>query len=103
MILCVAPSPAWDVTYGVARFRENATNRAHTVSGRAGGKAVNVARVLHALGEEVSVVAPVGGPTGALLLADLAACGIPVLYPSSVQEFHDYGLHGWAMSRHAGL
>jgi indolepyruvate ferredoxin oxidoreductase len=33
----------------------------------------------------------------------LVACGIPVLYPSSVQEFHDYGLHGWAMSRHAGL
>jgi indolepyruvate ferredoxin oxidoreductase len=33
----------------------------------------------------------------------LIACGIPVLYPSSVQEFHDYGLHGWAMSRHAGL
>ncbi|WP_313034519.1 indolepyruvate ferredoxin oxidoreductase family protein [Massilia alkalitolerans] len=33
----------------------------------------------------------------------LVACGIPVLYPSSVQEFHDYGLHGWAMSRYAGL
>ena len=33
----------------------------------------------------------------------LVACGIPVLYPSSVQEFHDYGLHGWALSRHAGL
>lgn len=33
----------------------------------------------------------------------LVACGIPVLYPASVQEIHDYGLHGWAMSRHAGL
>ncbi len=32
MILCVAPSPAWDVTYGVDRFREHATNRAHSVS-----------------------------------------------------------------------
>ena len=33
----------------------------------------------------------------------LKACGIPVLYPSSVQEYLDYGLHGWAMSRFTGL
>ncbi|HYE39290.1 MAG TPA: indolepyruvate ferredoxin oxidoreductase family protein [Ramlibacter sp.] len=33
----------------------------------------------------------------------LNACGIPVLYPSSVQEYIDYGLHGWAMSRYTGL
>ena len=30
-------------------------------------------------------------------------CGIPVLYPSSVQEYIDYGLHAWAMSRYSGL
>ncbi|MFC3108467.1 indolepyruvate ferredoxin oxidoreductase family protein [Undibacterium arcticum] len=33
----------------------------------------------------------------------LKACGIPVLYPSSVQEFIDYGLHAWAISRYTGL
>jgi len=33
----------------------------------------------------------------------LTACGIPVLYPSSVQEYIDYGLHAWAMSRYTGL
>ncbi|MBY0573133.1 MAG: indolepyruvate ferredoxin oxidoreductase family protein [Undibacterium sp.] len=33
----------------------------------------------------------------------LKACGIPVLYPSSVQEYLDYGLHGIAMSRYTGL
>jgi indolepyruvate ferredoxin oxidoreductase len=33
----------------------------------------------------------------------LIASGIPVLYPSNVQEYLDYGLHGWAMSRHTGL
>ncbi|SFA87250.1 indolepyruvate ferredoxin oxidoreductase [Collimonas sp. OK607] len=33
----------------------------------------------------------------------LKACGIPVLYPSSVQEYLDYGMHGWAMSRYTGL
>ncbi len=33
----------------------------------------------------------------------LKACGIPVLYPASVQEYLDFGLHGWAMSRYTGL
>ncbi|WP_373981104.1 indolepyruvate ferredoxin oxidoreductase family protein [Achromobacter sp. JD417] len=33
----------------------------------------------------------------------LKACMIPVLFPSSVQEVMDYGLHGWAMSRYAGV
>jgi tagatose 6-phosphate kinase len=78
MILCIAPSPAWDVTYHVDRFRENATNRATRVSARAGGKAVNTARVLHALGETVTVLAPVGGHTGELFAADLAASGTAV-------------------------
>ena len=86
MILCVSPSPAWDVTYHVEHYREHATNRAHTVSARAGGKAVNVARVLHALGEPVSVATAAGGPTGELFVADLAGCGIPVDVADSAVE-----------------
>jgi len=33
----------------------------------------------------------------------LKACMIPVLFPASVQEVLDYGIHGWAMSRYAGV
>ena len=33
----------------------------------------------------------------------LIAAGMPILYPSTVQEYIDYGLHGWAMSRFSGL
>ncbi len=33
----------------------------------------------------------------------LKACMIPVLFPASVQEYLDMGLHGWAMSRYAGV
>jgi indolepyruvate ferredoxin oxidoreductase len=31
------------------------------------------------------------------------ACGLPVFYPATVQEYLDLGLHGWAMSRYSGL
>lgn len=34
---------------------------------------------------------------------DLQAAGIPVLYPANIQEYIDFGLHGWAMSRFSGL
>src|SRR3974390_199124 len=33
----------------------------------------------------------------------LKACMIPVLYPASVQEYLDMGLHAYAMSRYAGV
>lgn len=76
MILCVAPSPAWDLTFHVLRLEEHATNRATAVAGRAGGKAVNVARLLHDLGEDVRLVLPVGGHTGDEVLLDLDRAGI---------------------------
>lgn len=86
MILCAAPSPAWDVTHHVDRLRLHTTNRARSTSARAGGKAVNVARLLSLLDEEVTVVAPLGGPTGRLVAEDLAAAGVPLERVASLPE-----------------
>ncbi|WP_345150234.1 hexose kinase, partial [Nonomuraea rubra] len=44
---------------------------------RAGGKGVNVARVLAALGRDVLVTGLAGGPTGRAVEADLHAAGLP--------------------------
>ncbi|HEX3646885.1 MAG TPA: hexose kinase [Pseudonocardiaceae bacterium] len=76
MILCVAPSPAIDVTYRVTGLRVGGTNRVVAVTHRPGGKAVNVARVLTTIGEPAVLLAPVGGDSGALFRAGLAARGV---------------------------
>ena len=77
MIVCVCPSPAVDVTYHIDRMVPGATVRVASVAERPGGKAVNVARVLHGLGEQVLLVAPVGGTTGEQLRGSLAELGVP--------------------------
>jgi tagatose 6-phosphate kinase len=77
VILCVCPSPALDVTYHVERLVTGATNRARGVTHRPGGKAVNVVRVLHQLGVDTQLLAPVGGADGDRFAADLAALGVP--------------------------
>jgi tagatose 6-phosphate kinase len=76
MILCVSASPALDLTYRVDRLVAGATNRVVDVQQRPGGKAINVARILHALGEDVQVLATAGGYSGAELAAALRAAGI---------------------------
>ncbi|WP_375490753.1 1-phosphofructokinase family hexose kinase [uncultured Jatrophihabitans sp.] len=76
MIRCLCPSPSVDVTYQVERLLRGATTRVRAVTRRAGGKAVNVARVVHSAGSGALVVAAVGGPAGTEFAADLAAEGI---------------------------
>lgn len=46
-------NPAWDITYTVAALTPGATHRVDQVTQRLGGKGVNVASVLHQLGESV--------------------------------------------------
>ncbi|MEU6314665.1 1-phosphofructokinase family hexose kinase [Streptomyces sp. NPDC047014] len=64
MILTVTLNTALDVTYRVPRLLPHASHRVTAVSERAGGKGLNVARVLAALGHEVTATGFAGGPAG---------------------------------------
>jgi tagatose 6-phosphate kinase len=77
MILTVTLNAAMDVTYGVALLEPGETHRIKDVRTQAGGKGLNVARVLHALGTDVMITGLAGGPTGEAVRADLAAAGLP--------------------------
>ena len=76
MILTVTLNLALDVTYRVRNLVLETSVRVEDVEQRAGGKGVNVARVLHQLGEPVMVSGFAGGATGAIVQADLDAAGL---------------------------
>ncbi|MFV0135160.1 1-phosphofructokinase family hexose kinase [Streptomyces sp. HMX87] len=64
MILTVTLNTALDITYRVRGLRPHASHRVTEVTERPGGKGLNVARVLAALGHEVTVTGFTGGATG---------------------------------------
>jgi tagatose 6-phosphate kinase len=72
LILTVTLNAALDVTYRVPALVPGATHRAVRTGVRAGGKGVNVARVLHALGHDTVAT----GFAGGAIRDDLAAAGI---------------------------
>ncbi|MCW1094812.1 MULTISPECIES: 1-phosphofructokinase family hexose kinase [Streptomyces] len=71
MILTVTLNTALDITYRVQSLRPHASHRVTEVTERSGGKGLNVARVLAALGHEVTVTGFAGGTTGGVVRAGL--------------------------------
>ncbi len=71
-IVCVTPNPALDRTLTVPDLQLGAVMRTTEARVAAGGKGVNVARALSALGTGACCMGPVGGASGKIL-ADLAA------------------------------
>ncbi|MEU4163838.1 hexose kinase [Actinoplanes sp. NPDC026670] len=80
MIVTVTLNPALDLTYTVDALVPHGTHRVTTVAERPGGKGLNVARVLHTLGEPVLATGLLGGPTGRRVSALLAADGVPASF-----------------------
>ncbi|MFD3452490.1 1-phosphofructokinase family hexose kinase [Streptomyces sp. NPDC058691] len=72
MIVTVTLNAALDVTYRVPRLRPYTTHRVSETAERPGGKGLNVARVLAALGHEAVATGFAGGPAGARLREYLA-------------------------------
>ena len=77
MILVVSLNPALDVTHHVAGVDWSGVNRPQQVTTAPGGKGLNVARTLRALGTGVLVIGLAGGVTGEAVRAGLAAAGVP--------------------------
>jgi tagatose 6-phosphate kinase len=75
-VVVVTPNPAVDVTYRVDEQVIGSTVRVRSVERRAGGKGINVVRVLRRLGLDATAVQPLGGSTGAWITGQLAAEGV---------------------------
>ncbi|MFC8347634.1 1-phosphofructokinase family hexose kinase [Streptomyces sp. NPDC057280] len=73
MILTVTLNTALDITYRVQTLKPHASHRVSEVTERPGGKGLNVARVLAALGHEVTVTGFAGGATGRVIQDRLTA------------------------------
>lgn len=72
VILTVTLNAALDITYDVPALRPHTSHRVTEVTERPGGKGLNVARVLAALGHDVTVTGFAGGATGRTLREQLA-------------------------------
>ena len=80
MILVVALNPALDVTHQVAGVDWAGVNRPAVIRAQAGGKGLNVARTLRAIGAEVQVIGLAGGVTGKQVTSALQERGIPAVF-----------------------
>ena len=76
MILTITMNPAVDRVYQVPRLAVGEISRPTQTSVTAGGKGINVARVIHRLGGEVIAAAAMAGDTGKWIASAVKAEGI---------------------------
>lgn len=80
MIVTVTLNPSLDRTLSVPEFHPGALHRARLIREDLGGKGINVARALHALGLPSRIVGFAGGRTGRALSDGLLAEGCVVSF-----------------------
>jgi fructose-1-phosphate kinase PfkB-like protein len=76
-VICVALNPALDITYASGRFVTGEANRVSQAHVQAGGKAVNVARLLSQAGHDVLITGFAGGLVGNEIRAHLDDWKLP--------------------------
>jgi 1-phosphofructokinase family hexose kinase len=74
----ISTAPAVDRTHLVPQLRPGAIHRPATVLARPGGKGFNVAHVLHTLGADVTIAAPLAGASGQWQAEQARANGLDV-------------------------
>ncbi|MGN7798029.1 1-phosphofructokinase family hexose kinase [Leifsonia sp. 22587] len=77
MILTVTPNPALDLTYRLTALVPGETHRAAPPAVRAGGKGLNVARVIAQTGGAAFALTTAGGAPGVRLADELEASQLP--------------------------
>ncbi|MDR5700486.1 1-phosphofructokinase family hexose kinase [Agromyces aerolatus] len=85
-MLTLTLNAALDVTYRVDELIVGQSHRVEAVSSRAGGKGVNVARVLRQLGRKVVVSGLVAGEVGEGIRADVVGAGMTEAFVSAEGE-----------------
>lgn len=84
MILTVTMNPSIDISYALDKLSLDDVNRVQQVSKTAGGKGLNVTRVLSQLGDSVMATGLIGGKLGEFLTEQLDSQDIPhSFYPIS--------------------
>ena len=86
MIAVIALNPALDITHHVDAVDWAGVNRPAAVRARPGGKGLNVARTLHALGADVLLVGLAGGAAGESVRSGLDAAGVPAAFTATAAE-----------------
>lgn len=71
MILTVTMNPSVDISYPIQHFKVDDVNRVEAASKTAGGKGLNVARVIKQLGEDVLTTGVLGGTIGDFIVQEL--------------------------------
>ncbi len=86
MIVSVTMNPSVDISYKLEDFKLNDINRVSTVMKTAGGKGLNVARVIHLLHSPVVATGILGGTIGSFIENQLDQDGIDHNFLKTDQE-----------------
>lgn len=76
MIVTITMNPAVDISYPLTEFKVDTVNRCDIARKTAGGKGLNVSRVLHQLDAPLVATGLVGGALGEFIKENLAAAGM---------------------------
>ena len=78
LIATLTMNPALDITTSVAEVKHTHKLRCAEPRFDPGGGGINVARVVHALGGDVTAIFPRGGASGSVLEQLLRDSGVPI-------------------------